>query len=84
MGRSLIYLKKLAKDARFQDLLNFYSLITKKNKINSKDILLKEKSLRGMMEPYNQTEFQLSKNAGFNDYMTVYQNINFVGILAIK
>ena len=51
-GAFNLFEKIRAKDARFQDLLNFYSLITKKNKINSKDILLKEKSLRGMMEPY--------------------------------
>ena len=31
-----------------------------------------------MMEPYALKQVPIIKNAGFNDYMTVYQNINFV------
>ncbi len=85
-GAFILFEKIRAKDARFQDLLNFLLFdYKKKNKINSKDILIKEKSLRGVMEPYTlKQNFSYLKNAGFNDYMTVYQNINFVGILAIK
>ena len=86
-GGAFIFFEKIrGKDARFQDLLNFLLFdYKKKNKINPKDILLKEKSLRGIMEPYTlEQNISYIKNAGFNDYMTIYQNINFVGILAIK
>ena len=85
-GAFVLFEKIRGKDARFQDLLNFLLFdYKKKNKINSKDILLKEKSLRGVMEPYTlKQNISYLKNAGFKDYMTIYQNINFVGILAIK
>jgi len=86
-GGAFIFFEKIrGKDARFQDLLNFLLFdYKKKNKINPKNILLKEKSLRGIMEPYTlEQNISYIKNAGFNDYMTIYQNINFVGILAIK
>ena len=85
-GAFVLFEKIRGKDARFQDLLNFLLFdYKKKNKINSRDILLKEKSLRGVMEPYTlKQNISYLKNAGFKDYMTIYQNINFVGILAIK
>ena len=85
-GAFILFEKIRGKDARFQDLLNFLLFdYKKKNKISSKDILSKEKSLRGIMEPFTlKQNMSYLKNAGFKDYMTIYQNINFVGILAIK
>ena len=62
-GAFNLFEKIRAKDARFQDLLNFLLFdYKKKNKINSKDILLKEKVIaRYDGTLYSQTEFQLSK-----------------------
>ena len=52
----VLYEKIRGKDARFQDIFNFYILILKKNKLDPIEILDKEKSLRGVLEPYNPSQ----------------------------
>jgi tRNA (cmo5U34)-methyltransferase len=86
-GGALILFEKIrGKDARFQDIFNFlYFDYKKKNKLNSKEILDKEKSLRGIMEPYTiKANLDFLKRAGFNDVTSISQHLNFVGFLAIK
>ena len=74
------------RDARFQDILNFlYFDFKKKQKLSDKEILNKEKSLRGVMEPFTiNANLDFLKRAGFKDIMPVYQYLCFIGILAIK
>ena len=50
---------------------------------HTKDSIL-EYVNRGHTVEQSKKAISLLKNAGFKDYMTIYQNINFVGILAIK
>tara|TARA_A100001011_G_scaffold335050_1_gene363751 strand:- start:4067 stop:4771 length:705 start_codon:yes stop_codon:yes gene_type:complete len=73
-------------DARFQDILNFlYFDFKKKKNLSDNEILNKEKSLRGIMEPFTiNANYDFLKRAGFKDIMPVYQYLCFVGILAIK
>ena len=60
-------------------------ILKKKNKLNPTEILNKESSLRGVLEPYTQqTNIDFLKRAGFKDITTVTQYLNFIGILAIK
>ena len=74
------------KDARFQDILNFlYFDFKKKQDLTYEEILNKEQSLRGVMEPFTiDANIEFLKRAGFKDIMPVYQYLCFVGILAIK
>jgi tRNA (cmo5U34)-methyltransferase len=74
------------KDARFQDILNFlYFDFKKKQDLTYEEILNKEQSLRGVMEPFTiDANIGFLKRAGFKDIMPVYQYLCFVGILAIK
>ncbi len=86
-GGGLFLCEKIrGKDARFQDILNFlYFDFKKKQKLSDKEILNKEKSLRGVMEPFTiNANFDFLKRAGFRDIMPIYQYLCFVGILAIK
>ena len=64
----------------------FYTLISKKkNKLDSVEILDKEKSLRGVLEPYTiQANIDFLKRAGFKDITPITQYLNFIGFLAIK
>ena len=86
-GGGLFLCEKIrGKDARFQDILNFlYFDFKKKQKLTDKEILNKEKSLRGVMEPFTiNANYDFLKRAGFKDIMPVYQYLCFIGILAIK
>ena len=85
-GSFLLFEKIRGSDARFQDIFNFlYFDFKKKNKLNPTEILNKESSLRGVLEPYTlQTNIDFLKRAGFKDITTVTQYLNFIGILAIK
>tara|TARA_B100000963_G_C22041978_1_gene415870 strand:- start:72 stop:500 length:429 start_codon:yes stop_codon:yes gene_type:complete len=73
-------------DARFQDILNFlYFDFKKDQKLSNTEILNKEQSLRGVMEPFTINEnVNFLKRAGFKDIMPVYQYLCFKGFLAIK
>ena len=70
----------------FKIYLIFYILILKKkNKLDPIEILDKEKSLRGVLEPYTiQANLDFLKRAGFRDVTPISQYLNFIGFLAIK
>lgn len=49
------------------------------------EIAAKEKSLRGVMEPFSEKgNLQLLNAAGFEDIETVFRSLPFSGFLAIK
>ena len=85
-GALVLYEKIRGADARFQDILNFlYFDFKKNNKFTPQEILNKEISLRGVMEPYtNSANLNFLKRAGFKDIMPISQYLCFVGYLAIK
>lgn len=85
-GAFVLYEKIRGSDARFQDILNFlYFDYKKKNKFTSEEILNKEISLRGVMEPYTASaNLGFLRRAGFKDVMPISQYLCFVGYLAIK
>ena len=85
-GAFILFEKIRGSDARFQDIMNFlYFDFKSKNKLNSLDILNKEKSLRGVLEPYTiKANVDFIKRAGFKDVTPILQYVNFMGFLAIK
>jgi tRNA (cmo5U34)-methyltransferase len=86
-GAFIIFEKIRGNDARFQDILNFLYFDFKKNfgKLSSNKIINKEKSLRGVLDPFTiQANKDFLKRAGFKDYMPICQYLCFVGFLAIK
>lgn len=85
-GAFILYEKIRGADARFQDILNFlYFDFKKKNNFSPEEILNKEMSLRGVMEPYtNSANLDFLKRAGFKDVMPISQYLCFTGYLAIK
>lgn len=85
-GAFVMFEKIRGKDARFQDIMNFlYFDFKSDNYFAPVDILNKEKSLRGVLEPYTiKSNIEFLKRAGFKDTTTILQYINFVGFLAIK
>ena len=85
-GAFLFFEKIRAQDARFQDLLtSIYFEYKRNNGFSNDEILEKFFSLKGAMEPYTSSANRdyLSR-AGFSDMLTIYKNICFEGILAIK
>lgn len=85
-GAFVMYEKIRGSDARFQDIMNFlYFDFKSDNHFEPVDILNKERSLRGVMEPYTlKANMEFLKRAGFKDITTILQYVNFTGILAIK
>ena len=85
-GGFIMFEKIRGKDARFQDILNFsYFDFKRENGLSSKEIINKELSLRGVMEPYTiNANIDFMKRAGFKDIMPISQYLCFVGFLAIK
>tara|TARA_X000000950_G_scaffold287944_1_gene402481 strand:- start:16 stop:717 length:702 start_codon:yes stop_codon:yes gene_type:complete len=85
-GGALVLCEKIrGNDARFQDILNFLYFDFKSKSFSSKEILNKESSLRGIMEPFTiQSNIDYLKRAGFKDIMPIYQYLCFKGFLAIK
>jgi tRNA (cmo5U34)-methyltransferase len=86
-GGAFIFFEKIrGSDARFQDIMNFlYFDFKSKNKLDPLDILNKEKSLRGVLEPYTiKANVDFMKRAGFKDVTPILQYVNFMGFLAIK
>lgn len=85
-GAFLFFEKVRGNDARFNEIINIlYDEFKSDNGIKAKDILNKTRSLKGIMEPFSsRANYKLLKNAGFQDFMTVYKYLNFQGFLAIK
>jgi tRNA (cmo5U34)-methyltransferase len=86
-GAFIIFEKIRGNDARFQDILNFLYFDFKKKigKLSSEDIINKEKSLRGILDPFTiNANKDFLKRAGFKDFMPICQYLCFIGFLAIK
>jgi tRNA (cmo5U34)-methyltransferase len=85
-GAFIMFEKIRGSDARFQDILNFnYFDFKKKMGFSEKEILNKEISLRGVLEPYTiQANMDFLKRSGFRDIMPISQYLCFVGFLSIK
>ena len=85
-GGAFVLCEKIrGNDARFQDILNFLYFDFKSKSFSSNEILNKESSLRGIMEPFTiKSNLDYLKRAGFKDIMPIYQYLCFKGFLAIK
>jgi tRNA (cmo5U34)-methyltransferase len=85
-GAFIMFEKIRGNDARFDNMLNSLYLDFKEdNKLSVKDILLKSKSLRGVLEPFSDSgNLGLIKRAGFKDVQTIMQSLCFKGYLCIK
>ncbi len=85
-GAFIMFEKIRGNDARFDNILNSLYLDFKEdNKLSVKDILLKSKSLRGVLEPFSDSgNLGLIKRAGFKDVQTIMQSLCFKGYLCIK
>ena len=85
-GAFVLFEKVRAPDARFQDIASqLYIEFKVDNEFNETEILGKQRSLKGVLEPFStQGNFDLMKRAGFVDMMTIMKSISFEGFLAIK
>jgi len=85
-GGLILFEKVRGPDARFQDILTtLYNEFKESKGISSKQILLKTKSLKGVLEPFSEAgNIGILKRAGFKDIMTISRNLCFHGWLCIK
>jgi tRNA (cmo5U34)-methyltransferase len=85
-GAFYLFEKVRAPDARFQDLATqLYHEFKLQNGFDEKEILNKQRSLKGVLEPFStQGNIDLLTRAGFRDIMTVIKYVCFEGFLAIK
>ena len=66
-------------------VLSLYLEFKEDNGLSSEDILVKSKSLRGVLEPFSDNgNLGLIRRAGFKDIQTIMQSICFKGYLCIK
>jgi tRNA (cmo5U34)-methyltransferase len=85
-GGFYLFEKVRAPDARFQDLaMQLYHEFKLRNGFDEKEILSKQRSLKGVLEPFSTDgNLDLLRRAGFQDVMTVIKYVCFEGFLAIK
>ena len=85
-GALLIAEKTLADTARLQDALTFpYYDYKLKRGFTPEQILNKERNLRGQMTLWTETELRATLlQTGFRQIETVWKNLIFVGIVALK
>ena len=86
-GGAFFFFEKIrGADARFQDILtSLYNDFKESNGITIKEIDNKQKSLRGVLEPFSEKgNLDMLKRAGFKDIMPIFQYLNFKGYLCIK
>jgi tRNA (cmo5U34)-methyltransferase len=85
-GAFVLFEKTRGPDARFQDILTqLYVEFKRRQGFSGDEILDKAESLKGVLEPFTtQANIDLLRRAGFTDVMTIYKNICFEGLLAIK
>lgn len=85
-GGLLLFEKVRAPDARFQDYMSqLYTEFKLTNGFNSAQIIDKQRSLKGILEPFSAFgNLTLLQEAGFVDIMSVFKWISFEGWLAIK
>tara|TARA_Y100001970_G_C14165123_1_gene820834 strand:+ start:273 stop:977 length:705 start_codon:yes stop_codon:yes gene_type:complete len=86
-GGAFIFFEKIrGPDARFQDILtSLYNDFKSRNGLSIQEISGKEKTLRGVLEPFSEKgNLGLLKRSGFVDITGVAQYLNFKGYLCIK
>ncbi len=85
-GGFIMFEKFRGPDARFQDIFSqIYNDYKESNGFSVKEIFNKQKSLRGVLEPFSDLgNIGLLKRAGFKDISSVSQFINFKGYVCIK
>ncbi len=85
-GGFILYEKIRGPDARFQDMYtSLYNDFKEKNGLSIYEIFNKQKSLRGVLEPFSDFgNIGLLKRAGFKDITTISQYLCFKGYLCIK
>ena len=85
-GAFFLFEKIRGSDARFQDMYtNLYHDFKQTNGFSVKEIDEKQKSLRGVMEPFSEKgNIDMLKRAGFVDVSGVFQFLCFRGYLCIK
>jgi len=81
-----LFEKVRAPDARFQDYMGqVYKEFKLENGFTAEQILNKERSLKGTLEPFSEEgNLTLLREAGFTDIMSVFKWACFEGFLAIK
>ncbi len=85
-GAFIMFEKIRASDARFQDIFTLtYNDFKLKNNFSPEEIINKSKSLKGILEPFSDYgNTSLIKRAGFEDFIPIFQWLNFKGYLCIK
>jgi len=85
-GAFVMFEKVRASDARFQDIITtLYMDFKLENGYSAQEIVAKQKSLKGVLEPFSsKANIEMLNRAGFEDTLTVFKYLNFEGILAIK
>ena len=85
-GAFFLFEKVRAPDARFQDLATqLYHEFKLRNGFDEKEILSKQRSLKGVLEPFStQGNIDLLTRAGFTDVMSLMKYVCFEAFLAIK
>ena len=82
-GAFILFEKIRASDARFQDIFaQIYLEFKLKNKFSTHEVINKQKSLKGVLEPFSEYgNLGLLKRAGFKDIIPIFQWFNFKGFL---
>jgi tRNA (cmo5U34)-methyltransferase len=85
-GAFIIAEKTLADTARLQDALAFpYYDYKLEQGFSEKELLDKERSLRGLMNLWTETELKKAlRLVGFREIEPIWRNFSFIGILALK
>jgi len=85
-GAFLMFEKVRAPDARFHEYISQMYVEYKLNQgYTPENIIAKSRSLKGVLEPFSSLGNRgLLERAGFVDICTVYKNLCFEGVLAIK
>jgi tRNA (cmo5U34)-methyltransferase len=85
-GALIIAEKTFADTARLQDALAFpYYDYKLEQGFSEKDLLDKERSLRGVMTLWTEAELkQALRQVGFREIEPIWRNFTFIGILALK
>ena len=86
-GGAFIFFEKVrAPDARFQDIMTgVYNDYKLDQGYTPTEIFNKSRSLKGILEPFSVAgNAALLERAGFQDYMSIMQYLNFEGFLVIK
>ena len=85
-GGFFLFEKIRAPDARFQDMIsNAYIEYKQIAGYDNSEIIKKQLSLKGILEPFTSSaNYAFLQRAGFTEIVTIYKNLCFEGILAIK